>query len=225
MTFQPGQSGNPAGRAVGSRNRKTLAVEAALFDHAHELVENLVERAKNGEPAAMRICMERILPAGRGRPLPIELPSIRSTEDALAAADVIMDALKEGAISAREAVDLLRVVEGLTRLTGAIAFIKKVARREVARAAQTLGFDHFFAGPPAANDYARRLREMNADGGTPDDELPDRHPDECRSTQDPLYRCGDEDLVASQDLPDAPPGSRLQIVADSEAAGRRAEAG
>ena len=66
MTFQPGQSGNPAGRAVGSRNKKTLAVEAALFDHAQELVQDLVRRAKNGEPAAMRLCMERILPSGAG---------------------------------------------------------------------------------------------------------------------------------------------------------------
>src|SRR5215475_3787059 len=192
MTFQPGQSGNPARRAVGSRNKKTLAAEAALFDHAKELVDNLVDRAKRGEPAAMRLCMERILPVGRGRPLPIELPPVRSTEDAQAAADVIMDALKEGAVSAREAVDLLRVVEGLTRLTGAIAFIKKVARREVARAAQTLGMEHFFAGPPAANDYARRVREMNGpEERATDDEFPDRHPDEYRSTQDPLYRCGD----------------------------------
>src|ERR1043166_9131831 len=167
MTFQPGQSGNPAGTACGSRNKKTLAVEAALFDHAQELVENLVERAKRGEPAALRLCMERILPVGRGRPLPIELPSIRSTEDAQAAAGVIMDALKEGAVSAREAVDLLRVVEGLTRLTGAIAFIKKMARREVARAAQTLGMEDFYAGPPAANDYARRVAEMNADERSP----------------------------------------------------------
>ena len=180
MTFQPGQSGNPAGRAVGSRNKKTLAVEAALFERAHELVDDLVARAKRGEPAAMRLAMERILPVGRGRPLPIELPSIRSTEDALAAADVIMDALKEGAISAREAVDLLRVVEGLTRLTGAIDFIKKVARREVAKAAQTLGFDHFFAGPPAANDYARRMREMNE----PEDEA---RPDEAAEVEDTAW--------------------------------------
>jgi Family of unknown function (DUF5681) len=219
MTFQPGHSGNPAGCAPGSRNKKTLAVEAALFDHAHELVENLVRRAKNGEPAAMRLAMERILPAGRGRPLPIKLPSIRSTEDALAAADVIMEALKEGAVAAREAVDLLRVVEGLTRLTGAIAFIKKVARREVARAAQTLGMDHFFAGPPAANDYARRMREMNGDERAAD-ERPARHPDEYRSTQDPLYRCGDEEPDAAD-----PAGDGLQIVADSDAEARRAEAG
>ena len=194
MTFQPGQSGNPAGRAVGSRNKKTLAVEAALFERAQELVDNLVERAKNGEPAAMRLCMERILPVGRGRPLPIELPSIRSTEDALAAADVIMDALKEGAISAREAVDLLRVVEGLTRLTGAIDFIKKVARREVAKVAQQLGYDHFFAGPPAANDYARRMAELNADdAGAAEEAEHEEDENEYRSTQDLAYRLAGED--------------------------------
>jgi hypothetical protein len=174
----------------------------------------------------MRLAMERILPVGRGRPLPIALPAIRSTEDALAAADVIMDALKEGAVSAREAVDLLRVVEGLTRLTGAIAFIKKVARREVARAAQTLGFDHFFAGAPAANDYARRVAELN-DPAEPaaHDELP-RHPDEYRSTQDPLRRWPGEapaDAPARADAP--PPGEGLQIVADSDDAGRTAAGG
>jgi hypothetical protein len=86
--------------------------------------------------------------------------------------------------------------------------------------------DHFFAGPPAANDYARRVREMNGEEGTPADneDLPDRHPDECRSTQDPLYRCGDE--PAPEDSLEAPPaGDRLQIVADSEDGRRTAEAG
>src|ERR1051326_518866 len=219
MTFQPGQSGNPAGRAAGSRNKKTLAAEAALFDHAQELVENLVDRANRGEPAAMRLCMERILPVGRGRALPIALPSVRSTEDALAAADVIMDALKEGAVSAREAVDLLRVVEGLTRLTGAIAFIKKVARREVARAAQTLGMEHFFAGAPAANDYARRVAEMNADAAQEAEEPYDEH--RYRSSQDPERRfpgdCVEASAAAPGDMPD-----RLQIVADSDAGARTA---
>jgi hypothetical protein len=189
--------------------------------------------------------------------MPIELPPVRSGEDALAAADVIMDALKEGAISAREGVDLLRVVEGLTRLTGTIAFTKKVARREVARAAQTLGFEHFFPSPPAANDYARRVGQMNdpeeREGDA--DDLPDRHPDECRSTQDPLYRCGDEPApviartpeggtkqssaardaldcfgpaglaMTKENSPDAaahPGNAGLQIVADSDAGGRRA---
>jgi Family of unknown function (DUF5681) len=224
MTFQPGQSGNPAGRAVGSRNKKTLAAEAALFDHAKELVENLVDRAKRGEPAAMRLAMERILPVGRGRPMPIELPPIRSTEDALAAADVIMDALKEGAISAHEAVDLLRVVEGLTRLTGAIDFIKKVARREVARAAQTLGMEHFFAGSPAANDHARRVREMNdpEERATDAAEVEDAAW-ENRLRRDPAPR--HEAPATGASAPHETAGDRLQIVADSADGGRRTAVG
>jgi hypothetical protein len=234
MTFNPGQSGNPAGRAAGSRNKKTLAAEARLFEHAEELVNDLVKRAKNGEPAAMRLCMERILPAGRGRPLPIELPPVRSTEDAQVAAGVIMDALKQGALSAREAVDLINVVGALTRLNGAIELIKKMARREVAKAAQTLGYDHFFAGRPADNDYARRVAEMNAEkdeaAELETDDLPERHPDEYRSTQDPLFRWNYEDIeahaagaVLRDEAPPAEDG--LQIVADSDDGGRRTEAG
>jgi Family of unknown function (DUF5681) len=165
MTFRAGESGNPAGRAVGSRNRKTLAVEAALFDHAEALVKNLVDRALAGEPAAMRLAMERVLPAGRGRPLPIDLPPVRSAEDAQAAAAVIMAALKEGAISAREAVDLLRVIEGLTRLTGAIDVIKKIARKEVAKAAAALGMEHFFAGPPAGGGWRAEDGDQMTDVG------------------------------------------------------------
>jgi len=186
MIFMPGQSGNPAGRAVGSRNKKTLAAEAALFEHAQELVDDLVARAKRGEPGAMRLSMERILPVGRGRPLPIELPPVRSTKDAQVASGVIMDALKEGALSAREAVDLINVVGALTRLNGAIELIKKIARREVARAAQTLGFEHFLASRPGLHDYERRAPEMDAEEEVDleEDELP-RHPDEYRSTQDP----------------------------------------
>jgi hypothetical protein len=241
MTFKPGQSGNPAGRAAGSRNKKTLAAEAALFEHAQELVDDLVRRAKRGEPAAMRLAMERILPTGRGRPLPIELPPVRSTEDAQVAAGVIMDALKQGALSAREAVDLINVVGALTRLNGAIELIKKVARTEVARAAATLGFDHFFAGRPADNNYARRVEEMNADEDeaaaveeeeTGEDDIP-LNPNAWPPSDDARHlrhRDAMEARYAGMDAPRSPaaahPGDDgLQNVADSDDRGRRTEAG
>jgi hypothetical protein len=144
-----------------NRNKQMLAAEAALFGHAQELVETLVTRAKNGEPAALRIAMDRILPTGRGRPLPIELPPVRSSDDAQVAVGTIMDALKHGALSAREAVDLINVVRALTRLTGTIDYIKKTARREVAKAAQALGIDHFDPGRPSPRDYERRAPDRS----------------------------------------------------------------
>src|SRR5437660_7057359 len=67
MKFQPGHSGNPGGRPPGARNKKTLALEAAYEAKAEEAVNDIMERAKSGDPAAMRLCMERSVPTGRHR--------------------------------------------------------------------------------------------------------------------------------------------------------------
>jgi hypothetical protein len=53
MTFQPGQSGNPAGRPRGSRNKKTLLLLA--------LLRKVLGMAKVGGDPAMRRYVERIL--------------------------------------------------------------------------------------------------------------------------------------------------------------------
>jgi hypothetical protein len=198
MTSLPGPS--------NSRNKPILAAEAALFAHAQELVETLVTRAKNGEPAALRIAMDRILPTGRGRPLPIELPPVRSSDDAQVAVGTIMDALKEGALSAREAVDLINVVRALTRLTGTIDYIKKTARREVAKAAQALGIDHFDPGRPSRHDYERRAPERN---GTEDEAEMEEFPGTA-AAETPAAARHSED-------------GGLQIVADSDGGGRRTD--
>jgi hypothetical protein len=219
MTFQKGVSGNPAGRDPGSRNKRTIAAEEKLLARADDLVDDLVKRALRGEPAAMRLCAERVLPV-RGRPLPIDLPPIRHLDDAQAAAKVIVSALKEGALSAREAVDLLRVVEGLTRLTGTVGICKKIARREVARAAQTLGFEHFFAGPPAEHwkrkqDTARIEAEALARWEHGDD--PDAADAEADETAAKMSENGEID--GSDLSPDQRLG--LQGLADSRENGGR----
>jgi hypothetical protein len=53
MTFQPGQSGNPAGRPRGSRNKKTLLLLA--------LLRKVLGMGKVGGDPAMRRYVERIL--------------------------------------------------------------------------------------------------------------------------------------------------------------------
>ena len=46
MTFKPGQSGNPAGRPRGARNKRTLIAEQALDEHAGEVTQAVIDRAK-----------------------------------------------------------------------------------------------------------------------------------------------------------------------------------
>ena len=66
MPFQPGQSGNPAGRPVGSRNKVNRDLDEAFSAGGAELIVCILERAKAGDPAAMRLCMDRALPMTTG---------------------------------------------------------------------------------------------------------------------------------------------------------------
>jgi hypothetical protein len=60
--LRPGQSGNPAGRPRGVRNKTTLAVEALLGDEAQTITRRAIELAKAGDRTALRLCLDRIEP-------------------------------------------------------------------------------------------------------------------------------------------------------------------
>jgi Family of unknown function (DUF5681) len=112
MTFIPGQSGNPAGRPRGSRNKKTLMLEALLDEESEALMRRVIGLAKMGDDVAMRLVFARMLPPRRDRPVPLELPRIESEADARRAAADVMEALGAGEITPQEGEQVLRVVAG-----------------------------------------------------------------------------------------------------------------
>jgi len=116
MKFQPGQSGNPAGRPPGSLNKKTLAANAMLEERAEELVQSLMDRAKNGEPTAMRLCMDRLAPTGHNRRVAINLPKVKTPEDAEAALTVVLAELADGKLSINEFSALITAIDRIVRL-------------------------------------------------------------------------------------------------------------
>ena len=72
MPFEPGKSGNPAGKSKGTRNKTTLAVEALLDGEAETLTRKAIELAKAGDLAALRVCLDRIAPPRKDRPVLFE---------------------------------------------------------------------------------------------------------------------------------------------------------
>jgi Family of unknown function (DUF5681) len=135
MRFQPGQSGNPAGRPPGSLNKKTLAVEAELQEQAAEAAKNLIERAKNGDLAAMRMCLDRFAPTGRNRPVAIELPVIKTAEDAELALTVVTDELAAGELTIAEATAIVTLIDRMLRVAERMWKFQQ-ARREAVEADQ-----------------------------------------------------------------------------------------
>jgi hypothetical protein len=116
MQFQPGQSGNPAGRPPDSLNKKTLGLQEAFEAKAEEIVDDVIARAKNGQPTAMRLVMERAVPIGRNRRFPIDLPVIKTPDDARAAMGVVTAELAAGKLSVNDASSLILLVERMLRL-------------------------------------------------------------------------------------------------------------
>ncbi|GJE57749.1 DUF5681 domain-containing protein [Methylobacterium thuringiense] len=104
--FAEGQSGNPAGRPRGSRNRATLALETILDGDAEAIVRKAIELAREGEPQALRMCLDRLLPVRRERPVRFELPEITTTDDLPKATSALLQAVASGDITPSEAADV-----------------------------------------------------------------------------------------------------------------------
>src|SRR3712207_5028176 len=101
--FKPGQSGNPAGRAKGSKNRATLLADAMLADKTGQIVQKAIEDGLAGDKASLRACLARVAPVGRHRPIRVELPEEAAPEDLDAAMGAAQRAFLAGEISAQEA--------------------------------------------------------------------------------------------------------------------------
>ena len=112
MTFRKGQSGNPAGKPRSTRHRTTLAMEALLDGEAELITRKAVEMALAGDATFLRLCLERILPVRRERPVSFELPKLERAADAVKATAAIVQAVSAGDLTPSEAGELSKLVDG-----------------------------------------------------------------------------------------------------------------
>jgi hypothetical protein len=113
--FAKGPSNRPAGRRAGSRNKKTLAAAVLLEGEAEALTRRAVDLALAGDPTAMRLCIERILPPCRERTVRFALPPIESAADIAPAMKAVTSALAAGLITPGEAGTIAAVVDTFVR--------------------------------------------------------------------------------------------------------------
>jgi hypothetical protein len=132
MPFKPGQSGNLDGRPKGARNRATLAAEQLLDGEADTLTRKAIDLAKQGDTTALRLCIERILPARKDRPVSFDLPHIETVTDNVKATAAIASAVADGELSPMEAAELIKVVDGYTRAVETADLAARLTRLEQA---------------------------------------------------------------------------------------------
>jgi len=109
--FAKGASGNPAGRPPGSRNKLTLLMEALLEGQAEQLIQKAIDRGLAGDTHALRLCLDRIFPAPRDRPIHLRLPPIENGEQLSSAMSAVVEAIGDGRITPSEGETLARTME------------------------------------------------------------------------------------------------------------------
>jgi hypothetical protein len=109
--FKPGQSGNPNGRPNGSRNKATMALEALLDGEGEAITRKAVESALNGDMAAIRLCVERLIPVRKDGPVSFNLPDMNNADDGAKAMAGVLRALADGDITPNEASSVAGVIE------------------------------------------------------------------------------------------------------------------
>jgi hypothetical protein len=94
--FEPGTSGNPAGRPKGVRHRVTMLAEQLLDGDAEKIVRKTITLGLDGDVTALRLLLDRILPPRRDRPVAFSLPALTAPRDAATALAAVVDAVAAG---------------------------------------------------------------------------------------------------------------------------------
>jgi hypothetical protein len=113
--FPKGRSGNPSGRPPGARNAATVLAEQLLDGEAEVLIRKTIQKAKQGNLPALRMCLDRILPPRRERPVCFAIPALNSAADASKAMAAIAAAVASGELTPAEAVELSGIVSAYVR--------------------------------------------------------------------------------------------------------------
>ncbi|WP_407530124.1 DUF5681 domain-containing protein [Methylobacterium oryzisoli] len=131
--FEKGRSGNPGGRPKGSRSKATLALEAIFQGEAEEISRKAIELAKSGDTVALRLCLERLLPPRKDRPVPFALPPIETTADLTKATAALLEAVANGELTPSEAAELGKLVDAHVRAIEVTDLHDRLTRLEAAQ--------------------------------------------------------------------------------------------
>ena len=188
MPFVKGQSGNPAGRPRGCRNKVNRRAEVELTELAAAFMGDLIVHARQGNPTAMRLVAERVMPVSRQRPVEVPLPALVSPADQAPAVAQISQALGEGDITIGEAAGLLGYVRQALALApapppspqsadlaGEIAQLRDVVAQLAARLAAEPGTVRARETGPATDEingdfFPDAAETARRDGGRPNNQ-------------------------------------------------------
>lgn len=111
-------------------------MEALLDGEAEAIVRKAIEKAKDGDTVALRLCLERLVPIRKDRPLSLPVPPINSAADAVSAVSALVAAVAAGEVTPSEAAELSKLVESYIKSLEVRDLAERIANLEMTIAHQ-----------------------------------------------------------------------------------------
>lgn len=128
--FRKGSSGNPSGKPKGARNHATRVVLDLLDGEAEALTRKAVEKALQGDGAALRLCLERLAPPAKDRPISLALPPITTPDDMVKVMATVVTAMANADITPCEAAAVSGVVEAYRKAVETVEIERRLTALE-----------------------------------------------------------------------------------------------
>lgn len=124
--WQPGQSGNPAGRPAGAG--KIGQLRKQIEDNVPEIITALVAKATAGDAGAARLLLERVLPPVKAmeQPQAIALPGGSLSDQGRA----VLAAVASGEVAPSQGAALVAAIGSLARVVEVDELAARVAALE-----------------------------------------------------------------------------------------------
>ena len=126
--FAPGNPGKPH----GARPRVTRAVEELMEGEHERLTRIAIDKALDGDTAALRLCLDRIARPRRDAPISIALAPVRSAADAAAASASLLASVAKGEVTPDEAGRIMALLEAHKSIMAAGDLERRIAALEQA---------------------------------------------------------------------------------------------
>lgn len=127
--WKSGESGNPRGRKPGTG--EVAKLRDSIAAHLPEIITQLVAKAKEGEPQAARLLLERVLPALKPMEQPVKL-TMPDGEGLTAQGAAIVQAVAAGKIAPGQGAALLAGLGALSRIKEIDELTARISKLEEA---------------------------------------------------------------------------------------------
>lgn len=126
------QKGNP-GRVKGSKNKATQIAEQMINGETGQITRKAIDMALEGNEVAIKLCMDRIYPAPKTRPVSIKMPLLRTAENISDAMMAVASKMARGEITPDEAAMVSGVVDARRRALETMELEERIRKLEEER--------------------------------------------------------------------------------------------